>query len=65
MNLDQLFKALQALYAKRGDLDKQILAAEKKYVEAAKLAAKASDQVKALKAKAPALKSAAGMLLKK
>ena len=56
--LDQVVSALQKLYAQRSVLDKQIVAAEKKFVAEAKTAIKAATSSKA-PAKKPASKPAA------
>jgi peptidoglycan hydrolase CwlO-like protein len=63
--LDKIVSSLQMLFEKRKTMDKQIADAEKKLVEAAKLASKAAGQVKAIADKKPALKAAAKKLLKK
>jgi peptidoglycan hydrolase CwlO-like protein len=55
--VDQLVSALQKLQKKRGDVDKQIAAAEKKLVDEAKASAKAAPAKKAA-GKKPAKKAA-------
>jgi hypothetical protein len=54
--IDQMASALEKLYKKRGDLDKQIVAAEKKLVAEANAAAKTAAPAKKPAAKKPAAK---------
>jgi hypothetical protein len=66
--LEQVVSSLQKLYAQRSLLDKQIIAAEKKFVTEAKAAIKATTSKAPAKkpaAKKPAPKPAAKPLLKK
>ena len=57
--VDQLVTTLQKLQSKRGALDKQIAAAEKKLVDEAKAAAKTAAPAKKAAGKKPAAKKPA------
>jgi hypothetical protein len=56
--VDQLVSSLQKLQSKRGALDKQIVAAEKKLADEVKAAAKSAAPAKKPAAKKPAKKAA-------
>ena len=57
--VDQLVSSIQKLQSKRGALDKQIAAAEKKLVDEAKAAAKTTAPAKKAAGKKPAAKKPA------